>query len=129
MQTKRKLMDYDEPLPLIERSEIIVFSDLSDEQDQNLTTSLAFYGYAILFSTWLLFLITFNSLFSVWSYVIQPLSYNPESKELHNRLSYIFESLDNYVLSFWCIYIVIWWWSIISWCGLKLFRHSKGIQS
>jgi len=81
-------------------------------------------GYTILVSTWVVFVITINSLFSVWVMVIQPLANTP----WYDRMYWFFSTIDDYIFAIWSIYIVAWWWSIISWCGLKLFRHSKGIS-
>ena len=93
--------------------------------NDNQTTVLARYGYAILISTWLLFLITLNSFFHTWRFIIIPIS----GYELHQRLCWWFETMDDLVVKLWCIYVVGWWWAFVSWSGLKLFRHSKGIQS
>lgn len=111
-----------EPLPLIKRSDAAVYN----QYDVRRTHSLEFYGYAILISTWLVFVVSINSLFGIWKYVIYPLSLSDSG--LYSRLTDIFTTIDSYILSMWSIYVVIWWWSIGAWVGLKLFRHSKGIQ-
>lgn len=121
-------MNPNEPLPLIERSEIIIFSDSPEIAADEKCNSLAFYGYLIIIATWLMFIVSVNSLFRVWSYVIYPLSLDKDSIELHSSLTDLFNGIDYYVFSCWSIYVVAWWWALISWCGLKLFRHSKGIQ-
>ena len=52
----------------------------------------------------------------------------PTSLLLYDKLTIFFETIDSYIIKLWCIYVVCWWWAIVSWSGLKLFRHSKGIQ-
>lgn len=84
-------------------------------------------GYLVLAVTWFLFIVTANSILGSWLYVIAPLrSSNPQ---LHARLAAFFNALDSNITSLWCVYIVCWWWALISWIGLKLFRQSKGIQN
>lgn len=114
-------MECVEPLPLIKRPDTDVYN-----QFQGHVRSLEFYGYSILLSTWLVFIVSINSFFKLWKYVIYPLSLS--DSELHSRLTEVLTMIDSYVLSMWSIYVVIWWWSIGAWVGLKLFRHSKGIQ-
>jgi len=87
--------------------------------------NLKFYGYAILISTWLLFVITITSFFQLWKFIISPMAGTP----FHTQLTTIFTTVDGLVVKLWCIYVVCWWWAFISWTGLKLFRHSKGIQN
>lgn len=100
------------PLPLIEYQ----FTP-KDTLDYS---RLSKYGHLILFVTWFLFIISVNSIFELWRYVILPLS-----SLLRDNLTIYFETLDSYVFKLWCIYIVCWWWALISWCGLEMFRNSK----
>ncbi|CUM45912.1 unnamed protein product [Debaryomyces fabryi] len=120
-------MEFKEPLPLIERHEFIHTSDSVDVSESGRGISLATYGYLIIFASWTIFLISMNTLFKIWSFVIYPLSLEPLTIPKHHKLTKFFENMDYYVLSCWCIYVVFWWWSCASWVGLKLFRHSKGI--
>ncbi|KAI5967982.1 hypothetical protein CANMA_002750 [Candida margitis] len=87
--------------------------------------NLKLYGYAILVSTWLLFIITINSFFQLWQFIISPMA----GTSLHEQLTHIFQIIDDLVIKLWCIYVAFWWWAFISWTGLKLFSHSKGIQN
>ncbi|CAI5758240.1 unnamed protein product [Candida verbasci] len=103
------------PLPLI---------DPEDEIDNLNYDNLRIYGYILLISTYVLFIISINSFFELWKFIIQPLY----GGEMYFQLYTIFKFIDDMIVRIWCIYIVCWWWAIISWCGLKLFRHSKGIQ-
>lgn len=104
----------DEPLPLIP------WDDDLDETDD--IPYLAVYGYGILAATFVLFLVTFSSIFEVGLYVIAPL----KGHEIYDQLHNIIKVTDSYVMRLWGIYVVAWWWAIISWCGLKMFKHSKG---
>lgn len=117
-----------EPLPLIPWDDQYDDIDTDESNDESMF-SLRFYGYALLFASWLLFLVSVNTMFEIWQYVIYPLSLDSRTSWLYNDLKLYFTVFDKYIMRFWSIYIVIWWWSIISWCGIKLFRHSKGIQS
>lgn len=121
---------YSEPLPLIERpfytkdSQQIYGSE--SEYESISDTTLRRIGYLILIMSWLVFTITINSFFGIWKYVIEPLKLN---EVIYSRVYSIMEGVDGLVVSVWCIYVVVWWWSLSSWCGLKLFRHSKGIHN
>lgn len=90
---------------------------------------ISFYGYLLIFITWIILLISLISFFKIWIFIIYPFSLNPNTKVLHKQLTLIFTLIDDYILKIWNIYVVFWWWSIISWCGLKLFSHSKGISN
>ncbi|KAL1573297.1 hypothetical protein MG5_01697 [Candida albicans P57072] len=109
------------PLPLIESPDSIDLDPINHE-------NLAVYGYLLLISTWMLFIISINSIFEIWRFIIQPLQSSPTSLLLYDKLTISFETIDSYIIKLWCIYVVCWWWAIVSWSGLKLFRHSKGIQ-
>lgn len=118
-------MSYDNPLPLIQPS--VDFEDSDADLDQSAT--LYWYGYAVLALSWSLFIITANSVFRCWIYVIDPLSRSENTKRTYDYLYWLFQNIDEYVISFWCLYVVAWWWALISWCALKLFKQSKGIQT
>ena len=115
----------DDPLPLITPHSDIAF----ENSTENSLVDFAWYGYAVLTSTWVLFTVTMNSIFQIWKYLIEPLSWNSRTYSLHSALSAIFLTVDNYVVTLWCVYIIWWWWAAFSWIGLKLFRQSKGIQT
>ncbi|KAG2732484.1 hypothetical protein G9P44_004901 [Scheffersomyces stipitis] len=134
-------MDFDEPLPLIRPPKQIPSveaaaassvapdreseSESSEEASADNSAIYYAYGYGIIAVSWMIFLVSANSFFRIWQFVIEPLrSCGYES--LYFQLATVFSTADNYVLSMWSIYVVVWWWAIVSWCGLKLFRHSKG---
>ncbi|EGV60086.1 hypothetical protein PSN45_002174 [Yamadazyma tenuis] len=113
-------MDADDPVPLIPWDE-----PMSDEKEPS-AESLRLYGYALVVGTWLLFAVSINSFFELWRFVIAPLSMDSRSQQLHQRLVGFFSTVDQYVLRSFGIYVVGWWWALVSWVGLKLFKHSKG---
>ncbi|ODV82227.1 uncharacterized protein CANTADRAFT_44240 [Suhomyces tanzawaensis NRRL Y-17324] len=127
-------MHINEPLPLIERPRLFEdpLDDGEDKRPQTIFNSphMEFYGYAIIAYTWMLFMVTCNTLFETWRYLLAPMARStlPGIREKYLLLEKIFTTLDRYVLSLWCVYVVAWWWSFISWWGIKLFRHSKGSQ-
>ncbi|RCK67157.1 hypothetical protein Cantr_02647 [Candida viswanathii] len=100
------------PLPLIDYQ--------SPPKDTLDYLRLLYYGYLLLTATWLLFIVTVNSIFEIWKYVVQPVP-----APLRDTLTMWFETIDAYVIKLWCIYVVCWWWAIVSWCGLEMFRNSK----
>ena len=123
------VMDDEEPLPLLEKlNNIHHLNQFSDDEENSSRLLPSHYGYVIIGVSWVIFVSTINSLFRIWSYVICPLAHSENTKTIYEKLYSFFEISDSYVLKLWSIYIVIWWWSVVSWIGLKLFRHSKGIQ-
>ncbi|CAH2354351.1 hypothetical protein CLIB1423_16S00672 [[Candida] railenensis] len=120
-------MDFSDPLPLIERPDTIPTYEIEPESQYR--WSLKTYGYLLIATTWILFIVSINSFFRIWSFIIYPWSLNPSTQELHAYLTVVFEQIDNLIVSGWCIYVMLWWWSLVSWCSLKLFRHSKGLQA
>lgn len=110
----------DEPLPLIRPA-----GYAPDSEDAVVIP--AWYGYAFLAATWVLFIVSVNSLFLCWSLIIRPLK--GTNIELHRTLTLVFETVDRYVISLWCIYVMYWWWACMSWLGLKIFRQSKGTNT
>lgn len=113
----------DTPLPLIPPSV---------DYDENAgldPTTLYRYGYAVLALTWFLFIVTINSVFHFWSYIVEPLAWSDRTRDSHVFFCRLFDLVDYYVVSFWCVYVIAWWWALLLWCGLKLFKQSKGIQT
>ncbi|KAL6452270.1 hypothetical protein SBY92_001528 [Candida maltosa Xu316] len=101
-----------QPLPLIQSH---------DQENHSINhDKLKLYGYFLLISTWIVFIISINTFFEIWRFIIQAIP-----SPLRETLTGYFEILDSYILKIWCIYIVCWWWAVISWCGLEMFRNSK----
>lgn len=82
-------------------------------------------GWFMLIITWGLFVISINTFFKLWVYVIDPL----KDTLYYEPIRRACEFADNTILTCWCIYVLSWWWAIVSWVGLKLFRHSKGVEA
>lgn len=117
-------MSKNELLPLI-----VPDDEYYEEEQQTSYLSHAQIGYLILISVWVLFLVSINSFFEIWRFVVSPLGKYPETNGLHEQLVNFFLAVDYYVMSMWCLYVVLWWWALLSWIGLKLFRQSKGLQT
>lgn len=115
----------DVPLPLIVKAETILFDTQGPQRAAGV--SLATYGYLLITATWLLFVVTVVSFFRLWIYIIEPLRLNSRYSGLHQTLSDAFAESDQYVMRMWGIYVIAWWWAMVSWNALKLFRHAKGI--
>lgn len=117
-------MKVDEPLPLLKPA------NLNDTKNEGTDGNASFkkYGYLLLIFCWFVFLLTTNTIFELWKYVIYPLSQYDLTQDIYKRLFGVLLTVDYYVLSLWSYYIVIWAWSFISWVGLKFFRHSKGTE-
>lgn len=116
-------MDTFEPLPLIRKEE-----DNENSEDYLNYKDQRRLGLSIIIGSFLVFIISVNSLFKTWKFIISPLKEEFGDEALYNRLFRSFEVIDDYVLKIWSIYIMMWFWAGFSWLGLKLFRHSKGVQ-
>lgn len=114
----------DEPLQLI-----VPDADYYEADEYEGYLSLKQIGVIIIFSVWAIFLVSVNSFFEIWRFVIYPLKFHSETSALHKELERWFLTVDYYVVSMWCLYVVFWWWAVFSWIGLKLFRQSKGLQT
>ncbi|QFZ28962.1 hypothetical protein EJF18_50182 [Clavispora lusitaniae] len=125
--SKLRPMSDDDPLPLLTPSED--FNYLDSEATDNLFSCSTLYAYVFVGITWLLCFVSFTALFSWWKYIFEPLTWNPATKGLYKYLVSTCMSFEKHVITFWCIYIGAWWWAYVRWCGWKLFRHSKGIQT
>ena len=79
------------PLPLIESPDSIDLDPINHE-------NLAVYGYLLLISTWMLFIISINSIFEIWRFIIQPLQSSPTSLLLYDKLTISFETIDSYII-------------------------------
>lgn len=122
-----RLMNRNDPLPLIRRPANNGPSGSSCLQVDR--EKLARYGYAILVLSWLLLLVTASFVLKGWKLIIAPWANDPSTLALHKSVFIWCERIDRYVIGFWCVYVVMWWWFLVSWIALKLFRHSKGIHS
>lgn len=94
-----------EPLPLIKTQNIK--SRLEEEQGTQVRK-----GYILLISTWVIFLISIGSLFDLWI--------------ISNPLDSDFPISNYYTYAILLIPVAAWIWCVVSWTGLKLFKHAKG---
>jgi hypothetical protein len=89
------------------------------------TRSLMFYGWAILVSAWMIFIGGMGSILGLWDRLV---GYETSTIQLY--VDYEEETglpIRNYysLLVFLCS-VVLWVWCVVSWMGLKFFRHAKG---
>lgn len=102
-------------------------------QDEYLQ-KLKFYGYSIIFFTWLGFIVTIGTIFNLWQWCFKVdenfLDYFnsfPWIKTIINDIKEQNKIVDNYYICIFCLHFVILWiWAVVSWISMKLFRHSKG---
>lgn len=109
-----------EPLPLIPPSE-----ESTHPEPEPRTLELI--GYFFLVSSWVIFVITVNTVFGLWKFVLAPFELVDKMK--YERICQWLSSADYYVMAIWGVYVLAWWWALFSWVGLKLFRQSKGVQT
>ncbi|KAK9463181.1 uncharacterized protein V1516DRAFT_663213 [Lipomyces oligophaga] len=103
------------------------------EDDYNLTIGdshrTVMYGWIVLASTWAVFIIGIGSVFGVWNWVWAPMVQLLTGR---SRLMIAIDDetefpVDEYypaIVVLACV--VAWIWCIVSWVGMKLFRHAKG---
>ncbi|VEU23819.1 DEKNAAC105063 [Brettanomyces naardenensis] len=115
-----------------------ISSNVSDSSDmQQYMNNLRLRGYLILFATWLTFVAGLGSVFGLWTWCFNKLdgsflkAFNiPLLSPVINYLVDAFSEKmvidDYYSFSFFLNFVIIWIWCLISWIGMKLFRHSKG---
>ncbi|MCH0628934.1 hypothetical protein JNB11_03015 [Kocuria palustris] len=76
------------------------------------------YGYVFIAVLWLGGLIALNTLLGLWKLVV------PQSSPFYQWWVWF----DWMVLGLFGSYVVVWWWSVISWCGNELFKHLQGLK-
>ncbi|KAK9377822.1 uncharacterized protein V1513DRAFT_467841 [Lipomyces chichibuensis] len=91
-------------------------------------------GWIVLFSTWIIFVLGVGSMFGVWKWVWAPALDEGSS----NRSLGVLESVgiidevsdfpieEYYPSMIMLLCVVAWIWCVVSWVGMKLFRHAKG---
>ncbi|KAK9494606.1 hypothetical protein V1508DRAFT_412147 [Lipomyces doorenjongii] len=91
-------------------------------------------GWIVLFSTWIIFVLGVGSMFGVWKWVWAPAleegSRNGslgvlESVGIIDEIS-DFPIEEYYPSMIMLLCVVAWIWCVVSWVGMKLFRHAKG---
>ncbi|KAK9370122.1 hypothetical protein V1509DRAFT_618587 [Lipomyces kononenkoae] len=91
-------------------------------------------GWVVLFSTWFIFVLGMGSMFGVWKWVWAPAL---EERARNGALG-VLESVgivdegsdfpieEYYPSMIMLLCVVAWVWCVVSWVGMKLFRHAKG---
>ncbi len=89
--------------------------------------NIELWGYVILITTWSLFIWGMGSMLGIWSRVFSKSSTNQNFETLvyHHDDSGIPFSLY-YPALLILIWVILWIWSLLSWIGMKFFRHAKG---
>lgn len=87
------------------------------------------YGWAILFATWTIVILGITSVMGMWDSYLESFLYAPIPRDLPSGK---FEKETGYPIQNYypCLifvtFIASWVWCIISWMGMKFFRHTKG---
>lgn len=76
-------------------------------------------GWYLIISVWTGAAVAINTLLGVWKWFVPVTS----------RYYVWFQWFDWMVLGYFGSYVVVWWWAIISWCGMELFKHSQGAKA
>lgn len=95
----------------------------TDEWDYS---STAFWGYIILFTTWIVFVVGMGSCFGVWSWAwdVGETPYAPPELEDDPTLPIVGYYPALMVLTG----IMAWVWVVVAWVGMKYFRHARGME-
>ncbi|KAK9453630.1 hypothetical protein V1511DRAFT_504065 [Dipodascopsis uninucleata] len=88
-------------------------------------------GWVILFSTWMICVFGLGSMFGVWKWVWAPMVADGAKPARRLRAGKVNEESDFPIEEYYpsmimLLCIVAWIWCIVSWVGMKLFRHAKG---
>lgn len=103
------------PIPPQEAvSDFDYYDDYSDTE---------FWGWIILFSTWITFVIGMGSCFGVWSWAwdVGTTPYAPPEFEDDPTLPIV----GYYPALFVLTWMMVWVWVSVSWVGMKYFRHAR----
>ena len=93
-----------------------------DEEEEWDYSETAFWGYVILFVTWLVFVVGMGSCFGVWSWAWDVGETAPAPPELEDDASLPIVGYYPALLVLTCI--MAWVWVVIAWVGMKYFRHA-----
>ncbi|KAK9362819.1 hypothetical protein V1504DRAFT_447570 [Lipomyces starkeyi] len=121
---------------LVEQGDgMIMKSDDSDEERKDTDYSYTVQcGWIVLLSTWIIFVLGVGSMFGVWKWVWAPAL----EEGSRNRSLGVLESVgiidevsdfpieEYYPSMTMLLCVVAWIWCVVSWVGMKLFRHAKG---
>jgi hypothetical protein len=109
--------------------------DADDNEDQIMDIQhLKVYGYLIIISAWLMFIVSVGTILNLWDWCfkVRP-DYLRQFEEISWMalvLQQVYEQnkvVENYyLLCFVLNFVILWIWAVVSWISMKLFRHSKG---
>ena len=123
---------YSERMKSKNKNKTVQIAQLEEDEitDKDLA-SFRFYGILLLCGTTLYFVIGMGSLFNIWSPLYQRTSGRKGQLggPMNRTMDYGFP-VDNYYTYVILLCPAIFWvWCIVSWVGMKLFRHAKGIAN
>ncbi|ODQ75601.1 hypothetical protein LIPSTDRAFT_45737, partial [Lipomyces starkeyi NRRL Y-11557] len=82
-------------------------------------------GWIVLLSTWIIFVLGMGSMFGVWKWVwVRHCVGVLESVGIIDEVS-DFPIEEYYPSMIMLLCVVAWIWCVVSWVGMKLFRHAK----
>ncbi|KAK9240102.1 hypothetical protein V1525DRAFT_354333 [Lipomyces kononenkoae] len=127
--------DGDDGFLVSQEDGIMMKSDYWDDGRSDIDYSYTIHcGWVVLFSTWIIFVLGMGSMFGVWKWV-----WAPALKEgSRNGALGVLESVgivdegsdfpieEYYPSMIMLLCVVAWIWCVVSWVGMKLFRHAKG---
>lgn len=106
------------------------------EQMRRYMANLRLRGYLILIGTWVMFAWGIGSIFGLWDWCFRLRSkalqhinipmLSPIISYLEDAFSQETVIKDYYAYAILLNFTIMWIWCVISWLGMKLFRHSKG---
>ncbi|KAK9321711.1 hypothetical protein V1517DRAFT_325688 [Lipomyces orientalis] len=112
---------------------IVKNSDWDDGRDDTDYSYTVQCGWVVLFSTWIIFVLGVGSMFGVWKWVWAPALEDISHKSLSvlESVGSIDEESDFPIEEYYpsmimLLCVVAWIWCVVSWVGMKLFRHAKG---
>ncbi|KAK9469626.1 hypothetical protein V1512DRAFT_273466 [Lipomyces arxii] len=82
-------------------------------------------GWIVLCSTWVIFVLGVGSMFGVWKWVWAPATIQRPIEALGDEES-DFPIEEYYPSMLMLLCVIAWIWCVVSWVGMKLFRHAKG---
>ena len=100
---------------------------LATEEEEWDYTDTAWWGYIILFVTWLVFVVGMGSCLGIWSWAwdVGETPYAPPELEDDPTLPIVGYYPALMVLTA----VMAWVWVVVAWVGMKYFRHAKVVQS
>ena len=107
--------------PLATQPQSLTASSVANEEEWDYTET-AYWGYVILISTWLVFVIGMGSCLDVWSWAWDVGETPETTKELEDDPT--LPIVGYYPALIVLTSIMAWVWVVVAWVGMKYFRHA-----